>query len=228
MKDLFKNTLIISPHCDDETIGCGGLIHNIVQQGCDVRVIIVATHGDTNSNVVDNETRMLETENALDVLGVGDWKIHQLSGFRDGYLDQCSKKDLISALDKQIKEFKPTTVLFPYSSHHQDHQVVYQASIAALRPTVATNHIKLKAAYEYPYITTSWNSTMRSDSKIYYPLTAKDMQKKEEALKEYKSQLVRDPRDILDISSILNLARVRGTEIGEYYAEAFYPLSIVL
>lgn len=234
---MFSRTLIISPHCDDETIGCGGLISSLSNKGYEVKVLIVATHKNTFNysvnRVVSNGERIFETERALKRLGLDyddpyDRPIYQLNGFEDGRLDMCSKKDLISAIDEHVREFRPTAVLFPYSSHHQDHQAVYQASIAALRPTVDTNYIRIKAAYEYPYITTSWNSNMRSDSKIYYPLTKEDIERKRLALQEYKTQLVRDPRDILDISSILNLARVRGTEIGYEYAEAFYPISIII
>lgn len=230
---MFKRTLIITPHFDDETIGCGGLMSSLSDNNFEVRVLVVATHNDTyNYNVnrkVSNEEREFECMRALRELGIdADESLVQLSGFEDGKLDQCSMKDLVTAIDEQIKEFRPTAVLFPYSSHHQDHQAIYKASIAALRPTVSTNFIQLKAAYEYPYITTSWNSSMSSDSKLYYPLDKRHIDRKRKALEQYKSQLVRDPRDILDVSSIINLAKVRGTEIGYDYAEAFYPISIIV
>lgn len=229
---MFQRTLIITPHFDDETIGCGGLMSSLARKGSDIRVLVIATHNNTfNYNVnrvVSNDERRLESINAMDKLGVDINSIIQLDGFEDGRLDQCSMKSLITAIDSQIDDFKPTAVLFPYSSHHQDHQVVCQASIAALRPTVATSYIRLKAAYEYPYITTSWSSSMSSDSKLYYPLSEEDVENKRLALLEYKSQLVRDPRDILDVSSIINLAKVRGTEIGYEYAEAFYPISVIV
>lgn len=229
---MFQRTLIITPHFDDETIGCGGLMSSLAESKCDILILVVATHNSTyNYNVnrvVSNEERKMESILALRSLGVPEHSLVQLEGFEDGKLDQCSMKELVTVLDKYIREFKPTTVLFPYSSHHQDHQAVYKASIAALRPTVSTNFIRLKAAYEYPYITTSWNSSMSSDSKLYYPLSQRHIDKKREALKEYKSQLARDPRDILDVSSIINLAKVRGTEIGYDYAEAFYPISIIV
>ena len=229
---MFSRTLIITPHFDDETIGCGGLMSSIAENGCDIRILVVATNKDTyNYNVeriVSNTERRVETILALRALGVDEEGLIQLEGFEDGKLDTCSMKDLVTILDQHIREFRPTAVLFPYSSHHQDHQAVYKASIAALRPTVSTNFIRLKAAYEYPYITTSWNSNLSSDSKLYYPLSKCHIEKKRQALSEYKSQLVRDPRDILDVSSIINLAKVRGTEIGCDYAEAFYPISIVM
>ena len=230
---MFKRTLIITPHFDDETIGCGGLMTRLASNNDNhVRVVVVATCHDTFNyyagRVVSNEERMTESYEALKILARGNqnFQLIQLSGFEDGKLDQCDKKSLVTALDREIREFEPTAVLFPYSSHHQDHQAVYQASVAALRPTVDTNFIQLKAMYEYPYVN-FWSSNLIPNSKLYYPLTKGDIDRKEEALRAYKSQLVRDPRDILDVSSIINLARVRGTEIGHYYAEAFYPMTIV-
>lgn len=226
---MFSRTLIISPHCDDETIGCGGLMSSISKQGAHIRVVIVATHNNTFnynvSRVVSNDERLKETTQALKVLG-DNIKVFQLEGFEDGKLDTYNKKDMITQLDNHIKFFKPTAVLFPYSSHHQDHQVVYTASIAALRPTVATNFIRLKAMYEYPYIN-SWSSNVNPNSKFYYPLDESDIEKKQQALRTYKTQLVRDSRDILDVSSVINMAKVRGTEIGHDWAEAFYPMSII-
>lgn len=232
MENLFRRTLIITPHFDDETIGCGGLMSNLAtDERNKIRVVVVATNKDTyNYNVdrrVSNEERKEESIAALSKLGLSEKSLVQLNGFEDGRLDMCDRKSLVTKLDEQIRYFEPTAVLFPYSSHHQDHQAVYQASISALRPTVATNFIKLKAMYEYPYIT-SWSSTINPNSKLYYPLTDEDIEKKREALKAYKSQLVRDSRDILDVSSIINLAKIRGTEIGHYWAEVFYPMSIII
>lgn len=232
---MFKRTLIITPHCDDETIGCGGLMSSLAKDTNNyVRIVLVATHSQVyNYNVdriVSNEERIQETVLALKELGFDKDNISltQLSGFKDGRLDQVDRKSLVTQLDKEIRDFHPTAVLFPYSSHHQDHQAVYQASISALRPTVGTNFIKLRAAYEYPYITTSWNNNIQSVGKLYYVLDDEDIERKRKALNQYKTQLVRDPRDILDVSSIINLAKVRGTEIGHYWAEAFYPINIIM
>lgn len=230
---MFSRTLIITPHCDDETIGCGGLISELSNDPSNhILVVIVATHSDTYNyiadRVVSNGERLMETSNALHFLSPKRYiKVVQLEGFEDGRLDKADMKSLVTQLDQQIRTFKPTAVLFPYSSHHQDHQVVYRASVAALRPTVDTNFIRLKAMYEYPYVN-SWSSNLNPNSKLYIPLSKDSIEKKEKALLAYKSQLVRDPRDILDVSSIINLAKVRGTEIGQDYAEALYPMSIVI
>lgn len=230
---MFSRTMIITPHCDDETIGCGGLMSSLARDTKNyVRIVLVATHHQVyNYNadrIVSNEERIKETILALKELGFQKDNISlvQLSGFEDGRLDQADRKSLVTELDKEIRDFRPTAVLFPYSSHHQDHQAVCQASISALRPTVGTNYIRLKAMYEYPYVN-SWSSNLNPNSKLYYPLDNIDIDRKKKALESYKTQLVRDPRDILDVSSIITLAKVRGTEIGYEYAEAFYPMTVI-
>lgn len=230
---MFSRTMIITPHFDDETIGCGGLLSSLsrdTENDNQIRIVVVATNKDTyNYNVdrvVSNEERMEESISALAKLGVSKDSLVQLEGFEDGRLDICDRKSLVTKLDKEIRDFRPTAVLFPYSSHHQDHQAVCQASISALRPTVGTSYIRLKAMYEYPYVN-SWSSNLNPNSKLYYPLDDVDIDRKKKALESYKTQLVRDPRDILDVSSIITLARVRGTEIGYEYAEAFYPMTVV-
>lgn len=40
-----EKALVVAPHCDDETLGCGGLIASLVKKGAKVKVVIV-TNGD--------------------------------------------------------------------------------------------------------------------------------------------------------------------------------------
>lgn len=230
---MFERTMIISPHFDDETIGCGGLIAKVKEQGYEVRVLVLAnTDGAfqySAGRVVDNHERYEESLRALKHLGCNEEELVQIvdEEFRDCRLDDCPMKSLVHALDIEIRKFKPTAVLFPYSSHHQDHQAVYRASIAALRSTVATDYIQLKAMYEYPYINT-WSSNVNTNSKIYVPLTEEEMTKKINALNAYKSQLDREPLDPLSVNAIHQMAKSHGIEVCRPYAEVFYPMSIIL
>lgn len=235
--NMFQRTLIITPHCDDETIGCGGLIHSLLKRGCEVLVYLISTHDRVYNvyadRVVSHAERLQEMRDALDILAVHRHDVPLTLDFPkeifiDGKLDVYPLKQIVTCLDSVIKRFKPTAVLFPYGSHHQDHQVVCRASIAALRSTIDTNFIKLRAAYEYPYVTSAWDNTLNVNNRVYYVLDEFDMSSKRLALEKYKSQLNRgDPRDILSIDSISNLAVIRGTEIGQNYAEVFYPINVI-
>ncbi len=234
MKELFDRTLIISPHCDDETIGCGALMHKIAKEGQKAKVLIIANSNSYSCNVnrfVNNEERIEELKGALRVLDGGNGNISAMQlkdesyAFNDGALDTVPKKVYVTLLDRIIEEFEPTAVLFPYPSHHQDHKLVYDVSVSALRPTIDTNFIKLKAMYEYPYYD-GWNPE-KLTNKLYIELTEEEINVKKKALDCFVSQLRRDQRDLLDLSAISDLAKIRGREISAYYAEAFYPLSII-
>jgi len=94
--------LIFAPHCDDETLGCGGLIATSVANGADVRVVTV-TNGDgykfaiskayktiriTPQRCVDFAyRRQKETLRALSVLGVKKSHVAFL-GYPDRGVDQ--------------------------------------------------------------------------------------------------------------------------------------------
>jgi LmbE family N-acetylglucosaminyl deacetylase len=43
--DGVRRLLVLAPHCDDETLGCGGLIQEVLQRGAEVSVVM-ATNGD--------------------------------------------------------------------------------------------------------------------------------------------------------------------------------------
>ncbi|WP_051789024.1 PIG-L deacetylase family protein [Pelosinus sp. UFO1] len=89
--------LVIAPHCDDETLGCAGVIHDVIAAGGQVMVVFM-TNGDgftvateeqfhrlflTNEDYVNSGyARQSETLHALHLLGVPEKQIIFL-GFPD-------------------------------------------------------------------------------------------------------------------------------------------------
>jgi len=65
--------LILSPHPDDETLGCGGLIRRIKKAGGEVYVMII-TYGDEAQygGFSEKSTRLTELENVMSFLKVDD------------------------------------------------------------------------------------------------------------------------------------------------------------
>jgi len=82
--------LVIAPHCDDEALGCGAIIHDVIQAGGEVLVVVV-TNGDGFTIAAEEEfhrlvlthedyvnsgyTRQKETIQALHLLGVPENQI---------------------------------------------------------------------------------------------------------------------------------------------------------
>lgn len=82
--------LVVAPHCDDETIGCAGIIHDVIQSGGQVSVVIM-TNGDgftfatekqfhrlflTSTDYINSGyVRQKESLHALQLLGVPEEQV---------------------------------------------------------------------------------------------------------------------------------------------------------
>lgn len=224
----FNRILVVSPHCDDETIGCGGTLAKYIALGSEVCVAIV-TASDIRfewlGRTVTSEERIAETKAAMEVLGITrlDWF---LAPSHEARLDMYPRMELIQKIDKLLAEFQPTLVLYPYPSHHQDHQAVHQACEAALRPDPSSS-VRVSAMYEYPYISTQFNPAV-AGGKIYVELSDAHFALKMTALSKYRSQISREPTHMLSLETIEAFTKMRGREIGVMHAEAFYLLRGVL
>lgn len=235
MNNLFRETLVIAPHADDETIGCGGTIAKICKEIPKSRVhVVISTVGKYHSvsldKDIDPEYRKRELESALGVLSDssnGSRITHQvLFDDKEGILNTVPMMQLVTTFDTIIADFQPTAVLIPYPSHHQDHQTVYQACVAALRPNPYDTTIQLKAMYEYPFASCNYNPAL-AGGKLYVDID-EYMDTKIEAFMAHESQVQRQKNDLLHPDNIKLLGRSRGMEICKNYAEAFYLISSVM
>ena len=97
-------------------------------------------------------------------------------------------------------------VLLPAASDvHQDHQVIHQEGLRAFKNTSF-------AGYELP-----WNNySFRTN--FFMKLTEQELDKKIEALGQYRSQ---SHRNYMNPDFIRSLAKVRGVQCDSQYAEAF-------
>ena len=216
-----ERILIIAPHADDEVLGCGGLIEKACRYNNQVKVIVIAV-GDIihphNDKLVLATTRIKELQEALEVLGCGDFEV--LYNDKDSLLDTIPKNEMISKLDKIIDSYKPTMVFIPLPSYHQDHNVLFETCFAALRPK-PHQFIKLIAMYEYPLI--SWQYQKFWNTGELYLDLSHTIQKKIDAFLKHTSQK-RPPPHLISPESVKKWAEMRGIEIGVAYAEKYYIL----
>ncbi len=130
--------LVISPHPDDETLGCGGSIAALTNAGCDVFVMCVACH-DFNTGPdgwARDANREAEFKEACGALGVTDCEVLLHPDVRDDLTASTSR--IIYAIETgsrlSIDSISPDLVFLPVaSSVHQDHRVVHAAALSACR-----------------------------------------------------------------------------------------------
>ena len=146
MIDQNTKLLIVSPHPDDETLGCGGLIQKVKKAGGKVYIIIM-TYGDEPQygGFSECSTREKELEDVMKFLQVDGYEV-LLPG--DKYhlkLDSIPEKEILDLLEKKsqysLNNLKPNLVAIPApNSYNVDHRVTYQCCFTALR--LRPHHLK--------------------------------------------------------------------------------------
>ncbi len=216
-----KKVLIISPHPDDEIIGCGGLIEKCKKDGAEVFVFYIVVGntrqlvtGSTNENI-----RMKETENVAKFAG---FKYKFLFvGENFVRLDGIDQKDIVDPIEDLVEKFKPDIICIPYrDSYNQDHRAVFTACITALRPVPrSVRHMpSIVLEYDEPYL---WSVSEHGFKPNFFVEVTKEMiNNKIKAMALHETQDRPDPFP----RSGENLKRwleIRGKEIGCDAAEGF-------
>ena len=112
-----QKVLVFTPHPDDETIAVGGYIAESIQQGAEVRIVLV-----TDGNKHHNEAvRYAEFKKATAILGVAESNLVFL-GFPDGTLRRQDQAVLYQHLKEQIDVYSPDIIIYPsIRDFHADH-----------------------------------------------------------------------------------------------------------
>jgi N-acetylglucosamine malate deacetylase 1 len=136
--------LVIAPHPDDETLGCGGLIARQLRAGSPVHVVFI-TNGEASHcghpMITTQEvarTRRAEALAALGVLGATDAAtICTFLGAPDGKLDRLSPADsggVQNALQELITRLRPQFICVPYRhGGSSEHSAVFSITESACR-----------------------------------------------------------------------------------------------
>ena len=127
--------LIISPHPDDESLGCGGLIGKCKKEGAEILLLYISV-GNSRQLVTGKTESDIRTKEIDAVRKFTKAKIQIVySGDEFCRLDTVPQKDIVEHIEDTIETFKPTIVALPSSSsYNQDHRAVWDAAITALRP----------------------------------------------------------------------------------------------
>lgn len=126
-----NRVLVVAPHPDDETLGCGGFIAQACEQSRDIRIVIVSDGAQgakaSDMNIPDlAATRRREAIDATSRLGVAANAIAFLN-LPDGHLPGLAN-ELDQMLAEQIAAFAPDLLLSPYlEEKHPDHRAIAES-----------------------------------------------------------------------------------------------------
>jgi LmbE family N-acetylglucosaminyl deacetylase len=203
--------LVLAPHTDDGELGAGGIIAKLIENGADVYYFAFSTAEQSVPKGFPKDILKTEVVNATAKLGIKKENviIYNYEVRKLNYVRQEILEDLI----KHRKNIMPDLVLMPsLNDIHQDHSTIAQEGLRAFKNTTILG-------YELIWNNLTFNTTS------FVKLDKRHIQAKCDALKEYKSQGI---RDYMSEEFIFALAKTRGVQIGAEFAESFEVIRFVI
>ncbi|MEV7930421.1 PIG-L family deacetylase [Kitasatospora sp. NPDC088779] len=216
--------LVVATHPDDESLGLAGTIAKLTGHGVIVDVLAVAlTSGPMHGGHSDAAVRTREFTDACDALGVRArtiaWTDKPHAANPGAHLP-----DLVRLIEAgptaSLAATRPAVLFLPAAgAHHQDHQAVHTAALAAARPAPACRrHIPWSVVgYDGPedraYLAAHAHRPLIVDTSSQWPA-------KRKALECYATQLRPAPHP-RSLDKIRAQDEAAGAAIGADLAERF-------
>jgi len=219
--------LVIAPHPDDETLGCGGTLLKHRAAGDEVCWLVVTKAYEPQWLAEDIARREREIETVAEAY---DFENTFRRTFPAARMDTVPLHDVIKDFSEVISETRPDCV---YTVHggdvHSDHRVVFAATVAAVKSFRGDRHgVSRLLSYE---TISSTDAMPPTRSTVFAPNVYSDitrhMDRKLEIMSLYETEVQPSPLP-RSLESIRALARFRGSTVAVDYAEAFMLLREVV
>lgn len=205
-----KKCLVLAPHTDDGELGCGGTIARLIEGDVEVYYVAFSSCQESVPEGFDRNVLQEECHNATAVLGVSVERLN-IEGFSVRRFPE-SRQEILQRMIELRKSIKPELILLPTQwDIHQDHRVIYEEGVRAFK-------FSSILGYELP-----WN-TMEFSAPLFVKLSKEHLDKKILSIQEYKSQSHRPYSG----DAMISLAKVRGLQSSNEYAEAFQVIRLML
>ena len=215
-----RSVLAIVAHPDDEVLGCGGALALHVDAG-DTVAAVIACEGESLRYGAGEVHQAEHIRAAAKTLGFS--AVHHL-GFADQRLDTLSLVELITPLEKVLRETSPQIVYCQYGGDiNRDHNILFQAVLVATRPVVDS----LRAVYAFE----TASSTEWAYPRTFIPDTWVDisttLERKIQAMACYESEVRAYPHP-RSLESLRHRAAYWGNQVCVPAAEVFMTIRRVL
>lgn len=215
--DLKKSALIFSPHFDDETLGCGGMIIKKKQVGADVKLVFMTDGSKSHNHLMSGkklqEIRKKESFTVAELLGLNQDDIILLD-FPETQLNENYDSG-IQEVTKIINKYQPEEIFIPHfrepllwSADHLTTTKIVKAALKLYQKDAIVYEYPVWFWFHWPWVslpikTKQNRKTILKNTLIYWfglrvlgnfncSLYIGDiLTKKRAALEQYKSQMTR-------------------------------------
>jgi len=210
---MTRRVLVIAAHPDDEVLGCGGTVALHARAGDEVTALI-ACEGESLRYGPGGVGQPEHIRRAAQELGLQETR--QL-GFADQRLDTLSLVELITPLERAVRDLRPSVVYCQYGGDaNRDHELLFRAALVATRP--------IEPYIEAVYAFDTASSTEWGYPRTFVPDTWVDisatLEQKLCAMQCYESEVRPYPHP-RSIEALRNRARAWGNQCCLEAAEVF-------
>jgi len=210
--------LVVAPHPDDETLGCGGTLFRRKQEGDELYwAIVTGISEDMGWPEAAVKKRDAEIDAAAKKYGFADVFNFRLPTTK---VDTLPLSDLIEKITNVYKKVEPEIIYMPFARDvHTDHQLIAKALQSTFK-WFRYPHIQKVLMYE-TLSETEFNFIEKNVFKSNVFVNISDhLDDKIEAMKIYESEMGDFPFPRSE-KTIRSLATFRGSQSGFEAAEAF-------
>ena len=146
--------LVVAPHPDDETLGCGGAIAVLRSLGCQVHILVISDGTQSHPRSLKypapalRALREAETLEATAILGVDRSEV-AFVGLPDGAIPTIDPAftDAVAQCQRHLAAFTPSTIFLPWRyDPHPDHRATWQLIYQALEVVFASSRLPFTAS----------------------------------------------------------------------------------
>jgi len=214
-----KKILVVAPHPDDETLGCGGTLLRYINEGHAVHWLIVTgmtlEGGFTEAQIEKRKSEIHQVAKSYLFSSV-----HELN-LPTAKLDTLPMGKIIGAIGASLAEIEPEIVLTAYRNDaHSDHQIVFDAVTSATK-SFRSPFVKKLLTYE---TISETDFGMKPEDGGFRPNLYVDIEgylaQKLDILKIFESEVADFPFP-RSRKALESMAYLRGSQCNSEAAEAF-------
>ena len=215
-----KRILIIAAHPDDEVLGCGGTVAQLVKYYNYSAAVLFLSSGVGSRNKTKINDEYKRKKNALKSCKTLGIKNVYFENLPDNSFDNLPLLDICKLIEIKINSFKPDIIFtHNFSDLNIDHQLAAKATITATR-----FYKKRKfSIFSYEVLSSSFLNFIDHKNIFngeYFFDISKTINLKIKALKQYKDEIRKFPHP-RSVEGIKVLAKFRGMQCNLKYAECF-------
>lgn len=206
-----KRILILAPHTDDGEFGCGGTIASMVETNPEVYYAAFSACSKSLPPEFPSDTLVKEVKAATQVLGIK--KENLILYDYDVRSFNFHRQEILENILELKRDIRPEVIFVPSTRDiHQDHYTISQEAVRAFKFSTIL-------CYELPWNNFNFHTT------CFVHLEERFIQTKANSVKEYKSQA---HRNYANEDFIFSLARTRGVQCGQQFAEVFEVVRLII